>query len=150
MILAALSLAGLSGAADIIEVPGGALVMCDEAGDDSEELKRVTAKPFRLMETEVANQSFAIFVKATGYTTDREREGWGWVWPEGKWIRREGADWRHPHGPDDTIQGRHDHPVVQVSANDSGAYCRWHGQRLPTKSDWEFAARGTDGRCYPW
>ena len=115
MILAALSLAGLAGAADIIDVPGGTFVMSDEAGDDNEALKRVTVKPFRLMRTEVTNQSFAIFVKATGYTTDREREGWGWVWPAGKWIRREGAGWRHPHGPDDTIQGRHDHPVVQVS-----------------------------------
>jgi len=65
----------------------------------------------------------------------------------GKWNRREGADWRHPHGSDDTIQGRHDHPVVQISANDSGAYCHWHGLRLPTESEWEFAARGTDGRC---
>ena len=77
---------------------------------------------------EETNLSVAIFVKATGYTTDREREGWGWVWLAGKWIRREGADWRHPHGPDDTIQGRHDHPVIKVSANDSGAYCRWHGR----------------------
>ena len=75
MILAALSLAGLAGAADIIDVPGGTFVMGDEAGNDNEAPKRVTVKPFRLMRTEVANQSFAIFVKATGYTTDREREG---------------------------------------------------------------------------
>ena len=79
MILAAMSLAGLSGAADFIEVPGGTFVMGDDAGDNNEALKRATAKPFRLMRTEVTNQSFAIFVKATGYTTDREREGWGWV-----------------------------------------------------------------------
>jgi len=147
---AILTLSGLVQAGDLILVPGGTFMMGDEAGDPNEAPRSVTVAPFRIMRTEVTNQSFACFVKATGHATDREREGWGWVLPASRWLRRKGADWRHPHGTDDSIQGRENRPAVQVSANDVDAYCRWRELRLPTEAEWEFAARGADGRRYPW
>lgn len=77
-----------------------------------------------------------------------ERSGSGYVWT-GRWRLVPGADWRHPQGPDSAIEDLLDHPVVQVSAKDAAAFCRWYGLRLPSDEEWEFAARGTDRRRYP-
>ena len=135
--------------ASLAEIPGGAFTMGDADGDANEAPRRTEVAPFRIMTHEVTNAQFAAFVRATGHVTDVEKNREGHVWTD-KWRRLDGADWRHPHGPESAADASSDLPVVQVSARDAAAFCAHYGLRLPSEAEWEFAARGTDGRRYPW
>lgn len=84
----------------------------------------------------VTRGQFARFMNATGYSI--VTNGWvvGWRELSGSWP---------PDRP-----GTESLPMIGVSADDAEAYARWVGKRLPTEAEWERAARGTDGRLYPW
>jgi formylglycine-generating enzyme required for sulfatase activity len=120
------------------------------ATGDERPVREIFVDAFWIDRREITNVEFARFVEARSYTTEVERRDSGKVWlPEG-WTGVPGSSWRHPTGPDSRIEGLDLHPVVQVSWNDAVAYCTDAQKRLPTEAEWEKAARGPDGRAYPW
>jgi sulfatase modifying factor 1 len=125
----------------------------------------------------VTNEQFAAFVEETGYVTFAERPPRAEDYPGAKpemlrpasvvfqkpahrvnlrnhynwWTFVAGANWRHPEGPDSSLQNRAQHPVVHIAYEDAEAYAKWAGKELPTEAEWEFAARGGfDSATYAW
>jgi len=144
---------------------------------DARPIHRVRLQGYWMDKTEVTNEKFAKFVKATGYVTVSERKPRAEDYPgvpavklvAGSivftppseavplndymqwWAYVGGADWRHPEGPNSTIKGLENHPVVQVSYEDAFAYAKWAAKRLPTEAEFEWAARGgLDRKKYVW
>lgn len=134
---------------DLVYIPAGTAQLGDADGDENETVGTRQIGAFHIMRHEVTNTQFSAFVSATGHKTNPEKSGKGYVWWL-KWRLIDGADWRHPQGPQSTIEGLGKHPVVQVSAQDADAFCAYYGMRLPSDPEWEYAARGSDGRRYPW
>lgn len=121
----------------MVEVPAGEFIYGEEGR------KEVISKPYQIDIYPVTNGQYEKFIKDNGY---RNNEYWsteGRKWRDEEKIELPGywenADFNDP-----------EQPVVGVSFYEAEAYAKWAGKRLPTEKEWEKAARGEDGRIYPW
>ena len=114
---------------------------------------RIDTPAFAITVTPITNRQYAAFVRGSGHpapdVAPRTWASYGLVHPYGRTRRHAWSEGRPP-------DGRRDHPVVMVSRADAAAYAAWLSRRtgrtwrLPTEKEWEKAARGTDGRMFPW
>lgn len=116
----------------MVTIPAGEFLMGNSEGNgraDEWPQRSVYLNAFAIDQVEVTNERYMAFVTTTGHRNPPNPYG---------------------TGPLTSVKGIERLPVVQVTWYDAKAYCSWAKKRLPTEAEWEKAARGTDGRRFPW
>lgn len=131
------SVRGAEISTDMVFIPPGEFTMGAPEGSDGfpdeHPERRVYLSGYLIDRFEITNQTYAAFVQAAGHRAPENSNQAATLWANNQ-----------------PLSGIEQHPVVNVSWADADAYCRWIGKRLPTEAEWEKAARGIDGRRYPW
>ncbi|MFY9269243.1 MAG: SUMF1/EgtB/PvdO family nonheme iron enzyme [Candidatus Manganitrophaceae bacterium] len=126
----------------MIRIPAGDFIIGSDEVDEKEEAiglgfprpwfeeehprRKIFLPEFQIDRHETTQEEYFKFIRATDHPPPEQ-------WPGGRFE-----------------QGKEHHPITRVDWYDANDYCRWAGKRLPTEEEWEKAARGTDGRRYPW
>jgi formylglycine-generating enzyme required for sulfatase activity len=165
-------------ARSMVWIPAGTFSMgSDDHYPEERPVHRVSVDGFWIDPHPVTNAEFRRFVEETGHVTFAERPPDPRMYPDAKpellvpgsavffetlhrvdlgdcsqwWQYMPEAAWNKPEGPDSSIDGRDDHPVVHVAYEDAEAYARWANKTLPTEAEWERAARGgLEHAVYTW
>ena len=132
---------------DMILIPAGEFIMGTDfegTNADQKPAHPVYLDAFYIDKHEVTNAQFEAFIVDGGYQNRKLWTAAGW-----NFIQKHQIKTPLHHGQN-SISIEPDHPVIGVSWYEANAYAAWVGKRLPTEAEWEKAARGIDGRTYPW
>jgi iron(II)-dependent oxidoreductase len=128
---------------EMLQIPAGEFTMGSDTGPaDERPAHRVILSTFSLDHLPVTNAQFAEFLNAVGPANARGENLFDVDDPDARIHRRAGRWSADP--------GFEHNPVIEASWAGARDYCAWIGKRLPTEAEWEKAARGTEGRQYPW